>query len=94
MRLFLALCLTLIVGLGAAFRPSDNMPGREVGAAESSQIVGGICGVLNGATCIVSNTTIGGCCLPSSCGWYCQAYGSACSNNYSIWACVTAGCAG
>jgi len=43
MRLFLALGLTLIVGLGAAFRASDNLPGREVGIAESSQIVGAAC---------------------------------------------------
>jgi hypothetical protein len=41
MRLFLALGLTLIVGLGAAFRPSDNLPGREVGATESSRVIGG-----------------------------------------------------
>jgi hypothetical protein len=41
MRLFLALGLTLIVGLGAAFRPGDNLPGREVGAAESSRVIGG-----------------------------------------------------
>jgi hypothetical protein len=41
MRLFLALGLALIVGLGAAFRPGDNLPGREAGAAESSRVIGG-----------------------------------------------------
>jgi hypothetical protein len=45
MRKFLFLALTLgltfIVALGAAFRPGDNLPGREVGAAESSRVIGG-----------------------------------------------------
>jgi hypothetical protein len=46
MRLFLVVGLALIVGLGAAFRPGDNLPGREVGAAESSRVIGG-----NGQAC-------------------------------------------
>ena len=41
MRLFLALGLTLVVGFGAAFQPGANSPGREVGTAESSRVVGG-----------------------------------------------------
>jgi hypothetical protein len=50
-RLFLALRLTLIVGLSAVFRPSDNLPGREVGVTESSQIVGGACVGCNARQC-------------------------------------------
>jgi hypothetical protein len=41
MRLFLALGLTLTVGLGAAFRPSDTLPGREAGPAEARRVSGG-----------------------------------------------------
>ena len=41
MRLFLAVGQALIVGFGAAFRPGDNQPGREVGAAELCRVVGG-----------------------------------------------------
>ena len=41
MRLFLALGLALIVGVGASFGSGNNVPGREVGAAESGRVVGG-----------------------------------------------------
>lgn len=43
MRLLLALGLILVVGLGAAFHPSDNLPGREVGSSELCQVRGGGC---------------------------------------------------
>jgi hypothetical protein len=51
MRLFLALGLTLIVGLGAAFRPSGNLPGREAGAAESGRVTGGAAAVCTVQRC-------------------------------------------
>jgi hypothetical protein len=81
MRLFLALGLTLIVGLGAAFRPSDNLPGREVGVAESCRVIGGnnagctpvTCGPYTGCSgiCVFSgtNTTCNSICsTPQTCG--------------------------
>jgi hypothetical protein len=51
MRLFLALGLTLTVGLGAAFRPSDTLPGREAGPAEARRVSGGGALVCTATTC-------------------------------------------
>jgi hypothetical protein len=62
MRLFLALGLTLTVGLGAAFRPSDTLPGREAGPAEARRVSGG--GAL---LCTVVNCGTGVSCGNSSC---------------------------
>jgi hypothetical protein len=62
MRLFLALSLTLIVGLGAAFRPSGNLPGHEVGAAESCRVIGG-----GGLVCTVISCGTGIRCNQNSC---------------------------
>jgi len=75
MRLFLAVGLALVVCLGAAFRPGDNLPGREVGAAESCRVVGGAqtcttvtCGSTypcNSGTCYASGVgqTCAACCV-------------------------------
>jgi hypothetical protein len=90
MRLFLALGLTLVVGLGAAFRPSDNSPGREVGATESSQVIGGAnCGNFSYTTCRVSGQMWVNCCLPGSTPG--SGFCSACSANSTIWGCFVAG---
>lgn len=62
MRLFLALGLALIVGLGAAFRPGDNLPGREAGVAESSRVVGG-----GAAICTIKKCGASVACLLNSC---------------------------
>ena len=48
MRLIGALGLSLVVGLGlvgfgAAFHPSNSLPGREAGVIEAAQVVGGGC---------------------------------------------------
>jgi hypothetical protein len=51
MRLFLAVGLTLIVCLGAAYWPGDNLPGREVGAAETSRVIGGGALACEAASC-------------------------------------------
>jgi hypothetical protein len=84
MRLFLALGLTLIVGLGAAFRPSDNLPGREASVADSAQIVGGACPgcymrTCGGGTCPASN----GACLAG--GGNMTATTDFCGGNCSIY---------
>jgi hypothetical protein len=62
MRLFLALGLTLTVGLGAAFRPSDDLPGREAGPAEARRVSGG--GAL---LCTVKKCGSAGTCSQDSC---------------------------
>jgi hypothetical protein len=84
MRLFLALGLTLIIGLGAAFRPGDNLPGREVGAAESGRVVGGQTQFCVMVTC----GPTGGCNL-NLC--YSSGTGRACTVNCQIYGSCTGG---
>ena len=93
MRLLLGLVLTLVIGLGAAYRPSDNLPGREVGATESSHIIGGLpyCSWMNNVNCSGSGCGSGVGCLPGNYG-VCVATGDACTQNCIIWACVTGNC--
>ena len=56
MRLFSALgvCFVVgvvVVGVGASFHPSSGLPGREAGASEASQVVGGACGAIQATNC-------------------------------------------
>jgi hypothetical protein len=82
MRLFLAMGLTLIVGLGAAFWPSDNLPGREVGVAESCRVTGG-------NNHCVAITCGGGSCGSNVC--VSSGTGSACNSNCVIYAVCSGG---
>jgi hypothetical protein len=80
MRLFLAMGLTLIVCLGAAFRPSDNLPGREAGAAESCRVIGGYSSTCTIVSCGVGNGCDVGLCYYSGSGTTCTANCSVAAN--------------
>jgi hypothetical protein len=74
MRLFLAVGLALIVGLVAGFRPGHNMPGREVGVAESSRVIGG------GSDAACNSVSCGTNPCPSGLGWS-SGCGTTCSTS-------------
>ena len=83
MRLFLAVGLALVVCLGAAFWPGDNLPGREVGAAESCRVVGGA------QACSVVTCGEGSPCNGGSC--YATGLGQTCATNCVVAASCTGG---
>jgi hypothetical protein len=93
MRLIVALGLTLVLGIGAALRPSNSLPGREVGAAESSYIVGGACGFPKNANCSGGTCGANAGALPGGVVM-CNLIGTTCNTNCSIWAGFNCACGG
>jgi hypothetical protein len=80
MRLFLTLGMALVVYLGAAFWSGDNLPGREVGAAESGRVVGGQTGCATSVCGAIGKNCNGTCYNPgtsgSACTVTCDVYGA------------------